>query len=99
MPNTAVKILRLRPSKIPTSGEPGQKWDTQFHYADDRLFHEGLSGRPDRKLVQLGGDAAAIGVGFGGGQPLAQLDDLFFAGATPANLGPAARCGHAVLLI
>jgi len=62
------------------------------------LLYQGLAWGHDRELVQLGGDAAAVSVGFGGGQALSQLNDFFFAGAAPANLGPAARCGHALLL-
>jgi hypothetical protein len=57
-----------------------------------------LAGGHYRELMQLGGDVGAVGIGFSGGQTLAQLNNLFFAGTTPANLGPAAGCGHAVLL-
>jgi len=39
--------------------------------------------------VQLGGDAGAVGIGFGGGQALAQLDNFFLcgygAGESPAG--------------
>jgi len=62
------------------------------------LRQQRLAGGHDRELVQLGGDVAAVGIGFSGGQTLAELNNLFFASTTPANLGPAAGCGHAVLL-
>jgi FAD binding domain-containing protein len=44
--------------------------------------------------VQLGGEPGFIGIGCGGGQALAQLDNLFFTGAATTNLRPTARCGH-----
>lgn len=63
-----------------------------------RRLYQWLAGGHDGEFVQLGGDAGAVGVGFGGGQTLAQLNNLFLAGTTPANLGPSAGCGHVVLL-
>jgi hypothetical protein len=48
--------------------------------------------------VQLGGDAGAVGIRFGGGQALAELQYFFFARAAPAYLRPAAGCGHVELL-
>ena len=35
------------------------------------LLHQWLTGGHDGEFVQLGGDAAAVGIGFGGGQTLA----------------------------
>src|SRR5579864_3863642 len=65
----------------------------------DGLLHQRLAWRQNRKLVQLGRDAGAVGIGFGGGQALAQLDNFFFAGTAPANLGTAAGCGHQRILL
>ena len=62
------------------------------------LFQQRLARRENGEFVQLGGDAGTIGIGFGGGQTLAQLDNFFFAGTAPANLGPSAGCGHEALL-
>jgi hypothetical protein len=56
------------------------------------LFQQGLPGRSDSKLVQLGGDAVAIGIRLGGGETLAEGSDLMLSGATPANLRAAAGC-------
>ena len=56
------------------------------------LLQQRLAGRQNGEFVQLGGDAGAVGIGFGGGQALAQLDNFFFAGTAPANLRPAAGC-------
>jgi hypothetical protein len=61
-------------------------------YFQGDLFQQGLAGRSDSKLVQLGGDAVAIGIGLGGGETLAQSGDLMLTGATPANLRAAAGC-------
>ena len=62
------------------------------------LLQQRLAGGHDREFVQLGGDVGAVGIGFSSGETLAQLNNLFFAGTTPANLWPATGCRHAVLL-
>lgn len=63
-----------------------------------QLFQKRLSGGRDGHLLQLGRDGIAFGVGFGGGQALAQVDDLILSGAAAANFRPATRCGHEGLL-
>lgn len=62
------------------------------------LFDEWLPGRQNRQLVQFGRKASAVGVGFGGCKPFAELNDLFLAGTAPADLRPATGCGHTALL-
>lgn len=49
--------------------------------------------------MQFASDAVAVGIGFGGSKPLTQLHNLFFPGAAAANFGPAAWCGHELLLM
>jgi hypothetical protein len=56
------------------------------------LLYQRLPRRHNREFVQLGDNGIFVGIGFGGGQALAQLDNLVFAGATTANLRPAAGC-------
>lgn len=58
------------------------------------LLEQWLAGGTDGEFVELGGVAIAIGVGFGGGEALAQVDDFFVAGTAPANFRTAAGCGH-----
>src|SRR5579863_2500800 len=66
------------------------------HYT--ALLHQRLAGRQDRHFVELGGETALVRVSFGGGEPFAQVRNLDFAGTAPANLRPAAGCGHVGLL-
>jgi hypothetical protein len=44
--------------------------------------------------MKLGGDTAAIGVGLGGGQALAKLNNFLLAGSPPPDLGASTGCGH-----
>jgi hypothetical protein len=46
--------------------------------------------------VQLGRDAAAVGIVLGGSETLAQNRYFMLAGAAPTNLRTAAGCGHIV---
>ena len=62
------------------------------------LLQQRLPGRCDRELMQLGGDASAIAIGFGRCQTLAQLADFFFADAASSNLWAAAGCRHESIL-
>jgi len=47
--------------------------------------------------VQFGSDAVTVGVGFSGGEALAQVSNFLAAGTAAANLGTAAGCGHALI--
>ncbi len=67
--------------------------------AYSRLFQQRLTWGKDRHFVEFGCDTATVGVSLGSSEAFAKLQNLLFASAAPANLGPAAGCGHAVLLI
>ena len=58
------------------------------------LLYQRLPGGQDCELMKFGSDAAAIGVGLGGGQTLAKLNDFFLPCTAPPDLGASAGCGH-----
>ena len=85
----AVEKPSGRALRIETTGT-----DTKWRRDAVALLEQWLAGRSDGKFLQLRRQAGAVSVGFCGRQALAELKDLVFAGTAPANLGPAAGCGH-----
>ncbi|MFY9912538.1 MAG: hypothetical protein WCF22_09340 [Candidatus Sulfotelmatobacter sp.] len=63
------------------------------------LLHQWLAWGRDRQFMQFGGDAAAFSIIRCASKAFAKDDDFVMTGSAPTYLGPAAGCGHGLLLV